>query len=377
MKFLNAFIFFLLLSLTSAEAQNTAVYVSSGGTNAIIKYDENGENHEVVVAANSGGLSWPQDIVFLEEDTLMLVPSLNNGLIKKYHAETGEYLGNFADLNTGAGPTRMKIGPDGLLYLLQWGGPANPYNTLRYNLDGTFVDAFTSVGVPNAIGMDWDADGNFYVSAYNGSYVRKYDSDGNDLGLFIDSNLQGPTNIWFDDNGDLLVVNYLGNDVARFNSDGEYQGSFLTGLTYAEGVAILDDGSILIGDGGTNDVRRYDSEGAFIEVFIDGSQSGLSTPNAIILREVEDMNSSVKEQAITNKPIITPTIGQEFYLTNNIPLSGIQSVTIFNMDGTLIQRSIKPGAWHWDASNLAAGSYVIKIEMKDGKAQSQMVQVTK
>lgn len=104
----------------------------------------------------------------------------------------------------------MKIGADSLLYVLQWSGNGK---VRRYQLDGTYAGEFTSVGVPQSIGLDWDSNGNLYVSSYTGDNVRKFDPNGNDLGLFVTSNLAGPTNIWFDDNGDLLVSDYDGTAV--------------------------------------------------------------------------------------------------------------------------------------------------------------------
>jgi len=51
---------------------------------------------------------------------VVLISNLNTGRITKYNSSTGEYIGDFA---TGiAGPTRMKIGADSLLYVLQWSG---------------------------------------------------------------------------------------------------------------------------------------------------------------------------------------------------------------------------------------------------------------
>ncbi len=70
----------------------------------------------------------------------------------------------------------MKIGADSLLYVLQWSGNGK---VRRYELDGTFVDDFTSVGVTQSIGIDWDNDGNLYVSSYGGDNVRKFDTNGN------------------------------------------------------------------------------------------------------------------------------------------------------------------------------------------------------
>lgn len=247
------------------------------GPYQILKYDENGNNSEVFINSN---LSWPQDILFLEDQGIVLISNLSSGRITKYNSDTGSYIGNFA---TGiAGPTRMKIGPDNLLYVLQWNNTTNKVK--RFELDGTPLGDFTSIGVPQSIGLDWDAAGNLYVSSYSDDFVRKYDLNGNDLGLFINSNLEGPTNIWFDDSGNLFVVDYNGGAVKKYDSNGSYLGIFISGLGKAEGVAFMENGNILIGNGNTSSVKLYKPDGTYINDFISSGSGGLITPNAVIIR---------------------------------------------------------------------------------------------
>ena len=112
----------ILLLATNTFGQDIEIYVSDAGNFAsppwkILKFDENGENPEIFIDTV---LAWPQDIVFLEDQQIVLISNLNSGRITKYNSSTGDYIGNFA---TGiAGPTRMKIGADSLLYVLQWSG---------------------------------------------------------------------------------------------------------------------------------------------------------------------------------------------------------------------------------------------------------------
>jgi len=157
------FISCVLLYASNAFCQDFEIYVSDAGNFSnppwqILKFDENGDNPEVFIDVN---LAWPQDIVFLEDAGTVLISNLNNGRITRYNVETGEYIDNFA---TGNGKVR------------------------RYQLDGTFVDEFTSVGVTQSIGLDWDSAGNLYVSLFDGKSVRKFDSNGNDQGLFTPIN---------------------------------------------------------------------------------------------------------------------------------------------------------------------------------------------
>lgn len=257
------------------------VYVSDAGNFQdppwqILKFDNTGRNPEVFINTN---LAWPQDILFLEQSNEVLISNFTSGRITKHNATTGAFIEDFA---TGlSGPTRIKIGQDGLLYVLQWNGPGI---VVRYNLDGSFVDEFTSIGVTQSIGMDWDTNGNLYVSSYNGDLVRRFDNNGEDLGIFINSGLAGPTNIWFDVTGDLLVSDYDGTAVKRFNSSGIFEEDFLRGLGNSEGIGLLPSGNILVGNGATSSVKMFSSNGTFIRDFIPSGSGNLIAPNAVVIR---------------------------------------------------------------------------------------------
>jgi hypothetical protein len=274
---------FLLCSST-VWGQNFEVYVSDAGNLAlppwqILKYDMNGENPEVFIDENLG---WPQDIVFLEEAGTVLISNLNTNRINRHNAETGEFIDIFA--SNLSGPTRMKIGPDNLLYVLQWSGDGL---VRRYQLDGTPAGNFTSLGVSQSIGLDWDTAGNLYVSSFGGARVIKFGPSGNSLGTFITKDLLGPTNIWFNDIGELLVSDWSGASIKRFSAGGAFLGVWITGVSKTEGVAYMPNGNLLIGVGGSRSVRMYDSDGVFIENFVPSRFGGLIMPNAVVVREVE------------------------------------------------------------------------------------------
>ena len=245
----------------------------------IMRYDGDGTNGQVFTDENLG---WPQDIVILEEEGYVIVSNLNTGRITKYDLETGAYIDDFAQVD--GGPTRMNFGPDGLLYILQWGGNGR---VLRYNRDGTFVDEFTSVGVSNSIGMDWDADDNLYVSSFTENTVRKFSSSGEDMGLFVSSNLFGPTDLYFLENGNLIVNDWNAGFVFRFNSSGTFTGTFASGLGQVEGLAITPFNTILIGNGSDSSIKEYGMDGTFVRDLITSNSAGLLQPNAITIRELE------------------------------------------------------------------------------------------
>ncbi|MEQ8715949.1 MAG: Ig-like domain-containing protein [Cyclobacteriaceae bacterium] len=263
---------------------NMEIFISDAGGFAnppwkILRFDKYGENPSVFTEEN---ISWPQDIIFIDDK--VIISNLNSGQITEYDVTTGQYLGVFAE-NIG-GPTRMKIGPDGLLYVLQWSGNGR---VLRYNTDGTFVDQFTSAGVAQSIGLDWDEGGNLYVSSFNmgsNGFIRKFDSNGNDLGNHIASNLQGPTDIWFDSNNHLIVNDYGANRVKRFNGS-NYVGDVVTGISQPEGIGILPNAYHLIGSSGSGSVKLYDQDYNPKGDWITSLGSGLIAPNAVSIRIIE------------------------------------------------------------------------------------------
>lgn len=269
-----------LLVVCVVFCQESHIYVSDAGNWSkppwkILKFDLNGENPEIFTEEQ---MAWPQDILFLDDQGIVLISNLNSGRINKHDAVTGSYLGIFAEGL--AGPTRMEIGPDRMIYVLQWSGDGK---IARYTQNGEFVDHFSPVGVPQSIGLDWDQDGNLYVSSYRGDSVRKFDREGVYQGFFIDSDLAGPTNIWFGENGDLLVIDYDGSSVKRFTMNGTYKSEFLSGLSNAEGFDFHPNGHILVGNGKTHSVKEYDKDGTFVKDIIPEGSGGLKTPNAVVI----------------------------------------------------------------------------------------------
>ena len=362
----------LLIGLwsTFAIGQVFDIYVSDGGNFnlppwQILKFDENGENHEVFINEE---LAWPQDIVFLEDQNVVLISNLNTGRITRYNADSGVYIDNFA---TGlAGPTRMKIGSDSLLYVVQWGMDGK---VVRFQLDGTPVDEYTDTGVTNGIGLDWDSDGKLYVSSYGGNFVRLYDQNGMDQDNFISSGLQGPTNIWFDDNGDLLANNWNGTTVKRFNSDGEFIEDFITGLSNPEGIAIYPNGNMLIGNGGTSAVKLFDPQGNFIEDIIPSGAGGLILPNAVVLREKTTVSTHTP---IEETAFLTSNIGTVFHVTPGM-VAQIASVEIYDINGNWIDQQHGLEGVAWDATNQPSGLYLIQAKLKnEDKIYVQKVHVS-
>ncbi|MEQ6167534.1 MULTISPECIES: Ig-like domain-containing protein [unclassified Ekhidna] len=271
------------IRIWDSTAPRTEIYVTdaarfnNGGPYKVIRYDEDGGFAETLIDSNLG---WPQDIVFLEDKGTMLVSNLSTNSIEKFDINTGAHKGAFAAISNG--PTRMKIGPDNLLYVLQWN---NSSGVLRFDLDGNFIDTFTSVGINQAIGMDWDSNGNFYVSSFQGT-VKKFDSEGNDLGVFISSNIQGPTNIYITEDNEMLVLDWKAGTIQKFDLDGSFVGTFATGLSQPEGIERMPDGKFLIGNGQAATISVFTSEGVPEGNLFSGGFGSLIQPNGVIIRLV-------------------------------------------------------------------------------------------
>lgn len=352
-------------------AQDFDVYISDAGnfTTGPWKILKTGSSGGVASPFITSNLNWPQDILFLEDQEIVLISNLGSNSITAYNAASGAYLSVFA--SGISGPTRMEIGADSLIYVLQWSGNGLVW---RYDQQGNFVDEFTSVAVTQSIGLDWDADGNLYVSSYNGDHVRKFDPEGNDLGLFVDANLAGPTNIWFDAEGNLLVVDYNGNSVKKYDSNGTYVGVFISGIQNAEGVDFMPNGDILIGSGGSSSVNRYDSEGNFLSTFVQGGFPGMQTPNAVVIRYSAPVSADdVREDRAS--AAVTPSVGVEFQVSAQAR-HDIQAIEIYDLLGRRVE-TIQLGSQTaiWQAHQHPQGLYFILMRHQSGSISTQKVLV--
>ena len=361
---------FLTLFFTSLSAQDFDIFVSdAAGFNVgpwhIYKYDMNGNNGTKFI---SDHLGWPQDIVFLEHENTVLISNLNDGTITKYNADTGDYIEDFA---TGiGGPTRMEIGPDSLLYVLQWTGNGK---VKRYKLDGNYVDDFTATDVSNSIGLAWKSSA-LYVSSYDGKYIKKFGGTGVDLGKFISTNLNGPTNIWFGANGDLFVNDWNAGQVKRFDSFGTFQGAIVTGVGQAEGVDFYPNGDFALGIGSTSSVNVYKPDGTFVKNLIAPGAAGLIRPNAVVFRH---KNTTTSREIFKDITFVTPSIGVHFQVSNPDVVQTASSFEVHSSTGVFVSKVNFADSTNWDASNLANGIYHITARLSDGKIARQKVVVQK
>ena len=374
MKF---FLSALFLCFSAYLFGQTHFYIANRDGNNVLRYTMDGDFVEEFVTANSGNLSSPQEVFFHPVDGSLIVTGFNNSTIKRYDGETGEFLGDFSQGYNLSNPTKMIMGSDSLIYVTQWGTVQN--KIVRFDLNGNFVDEWSSVNVPEGCGMAFDSNGNLYVTTWsngqnNGAagFVRKFDSEGNDLGIIVNSAiLQGPVGIWIDENEDLFVVDWTLGRVIRFNSDGEFISNFISGMTRTEGNAMGPDGKYYLCDWQDNKINRYNEDGSFDATLV---STGLDVPNSITFGP-DGLMSGQEELLDARQTNVYPNpavdeIRISFSASGKMP----SDVYIFNSTGQL-ELTVSTGSqlsdeMIVDISSLESGVFFYSFT-KDGKQLSR------
>lgn len=210
------------------------LYVASGGTNAILRYDgRSGEFLGEFVPSNSGGLNNPHGLRFGPDNNLYVASKLGDEILR-YDGRTGDFIDVFANTReNGIDQTvDLVFSPDGFLYVS--GGRTD--NVLKFDgTTGEFIQEIVPSGTPGldeANGLAIGPDGNLYVASTQRSKVLRFDPmTGEFLGDFVtsrESRMQRPRAISFAADGYFYVASDRGA-IHRFDSvSGEYLGDIVT-----------------------------------------------------------------------------------------------------------------------------------------------------
>ncbi|MBP6238904.1 MAG: T9SS type A sorting domain-containing protein [Saprospiraceae bacterium] len=321
-------ILFSLVSIFDVIAQKY-YYISDAGNfqqgpYQILRYNEDGSNGKVFI---KDGLAWPQDILFLPDSNQVLISNLSSNSVEVYDSESGAYKKRF--ISGILGPTRMKIGKDGMLYILQWLGDGK---VKKYNTEGQFISNATQSGVNTSIGMDWDQNGDLYVSSYNGKFIERFDTDGKSKGKFISTGLFGPTNIAFNSDGQLIVLDYNSGRVLLYDKDGKLLKVLFQGVTNCEGIHLANDGKIIIGVGSS--VRIYDNNNVFQKYLVPPGENGLRNANAVVCREM--ITTDTEEEHTEKKSNhFLMSLGANVYIVSP-NADDITMINVFDVKGQLV-----------------------------------------
>ncbi|ACB54151.1 hypothetical protein cce_4803 [Crocosphaera subtropica ATCC 51142] len=220
----------------------------------------------------------------------LFISSLNNGEILEYN-DDGTLLGVFGEANRTDsdldGPNSLIIGPNGNLFVTS-GGDSNilEFDGENGTFLGVFVDADQAGSGPGPFpfvptGLDFDSNGNLFVSDGLRDQILEYDSNGNLLGVFattggdINNSLDGPEDLSFGPNGNLFTVTFEG--ILEYDPDGNFLGIFGQ-ANPSDSSLFLDpsdfsfdsNGNLFVASRSRN-ILKYDSSGNFL-----GTVSGAS-----------------------------------------------------------------------------------------------------
>jgi len=285
---------------TSVEAQEPVfdLLVSSRADNSVKRFDaQTGVFDSGLVPSGSGGLNDTQEVL-LGKNGQLLVTGLGNSAVLSYDLRTGTYLGEFTSGYTLQGPTKTNFGPDGHLYVSQWGNSQSSVAVF----DGT-TGAFLREATPDLdrpMDQAWDANGLLHVVSFGARDIRSFDAAGNLVRRVVLASpvLLGPVNLWFQDDG-MMVVDWTSGTIQRFGLDGTHMGEFARGLSNPEGWGYGPDGALYVGEWGLDQVRRLDAEtGEILGSFASGD--GLGDPNGLLFIErVADFSMASDNPAVT------------------------------------------------------------------------------
>lgn len=294
--------------------------------NGVFRFDDAGNAISGAIPSGSAGLLGTAGIA-VGPDGNIYVASKDSGEVLRYSGTTGAPLpsplpggrdGLFAVLRDGgsghanSGPGPLRFGPDGHLYVSDYGG-----TTIRAFNGTTGLELpVVATGFGPPAGLAFAPDGDLYASNYgSGAVVRIHNGV---KSTFIASGtgpILTPSSLLFLADGDLLVVSMFANEIHRYSSTGQYRGVFATidpnpptvDITnYPSDIAFDPDGNILVAVlGATNppdnrgQLLRYDLSpnhevvgGTLLETLVD-----LSPPIGSVawIRSVAAINGDYDE----------------------------------------------------------------------------------
>jgi WD40 repeat protein len=156
------------------DANNDGIpelYVTGWNSHSVHRYDgATGQPLGTYITPGSGGLSFPFALAFGPD--AVYVTSSGTNQILKYNTQTGTFLGVAASAGIN-NPLDVVFGPDGLMYVASAGND----RILRFTAAGTYVDDYVPAGAGGMDGLRtlvFGPDGDLYVAATGNPQILRF-----------------------------------------------------------------------------------------------------------------------------------------------------------------------------------------------------------
>jgi streptogramin lyase len=214
--------------------------------------------------------------------------------VDRFDGHTGTSIDTFASGGVLSTAHELAFGPDGNLYVANFGSVAQSF-VIRYNgTTGAFMDVFVpmgSGGLRGAEGLAFGPDGNLYLTSRVTNQVLRYNgSTGAFLDVFATGGDNGPIDLAFGPDRNLYVLDSSSTElsVLRFNGlTGAFIDVFVSkfpGGTDGSSLVFGPDSDLYVTTGFLGDsVQRFNgSTGQSLGAFVPSGTGGLATAAGLI-----------------------------------------------------------------------------------------------
>lgn len=378
----------LLNSQNSTIGPDGNLYVSSAGTNSVLKYDgTSGAFIQEFVSPGSGGLDDPRDLLFDTNGDLLVSSRYTNTVIR-YDGQTGHFdsvLVSGGGLNVPHHMVYRELTNELFVSSAQ-SDEIYKYNGLTGELISTFVTS-GSGGLSNPKGLALTETGGLLVVSQLGDQILEYNALGTFERIFYsvpaaEASTAILTDMVWGLDGNLLVTennDFHGGRVIRLNAD---TGALMDvvvepsggGLDEVRGIAIDDDGNIYVASFDSHEILRYaPKSNAALTVNLSSSSEAtvtvdFATSNNTAVAGSDYVATSgtlVFEPGVTARTIIVPTIddtvyeGTEAFFVNLSNASGGEIVNSQGIGTILDDDPSQPPTANSDSYNTAEDTPLI------------------
>lgn len=212
----------LILFATSGLAARADILVTDRLAGDILRYTTSGTPLGSFIAPGGTKPTGPIGITFGPDGFLYVSSSANNQILR--YDRDGVFKDVFASGGNLHGPADIEVGPDGNLYVANFDNFSgtsievfDPWATSPANrYVGTFASASATVPLNGPTFIEFNKNGNVYVSATAEDKVLEFSAAGSYLGVYASgSNLAYPAGLAFDSSNRLIVASLLTGPILR------------------------------------------------------------------------------------------------------------------------------------------------------------------